>query len=182
MNRKIVVLNGSPRRNGNTSALIESFTKGAEEAGNSVTAFFLHGMDIHPCLGCYGGGKDPDSPCVQKDAMDTIYPAFRDADVVVLASPLYFWNISGQLKCAVDRLFAVAEGMPNYQMPAKECALLMAAESNEYEETVYYYTRLIDHLGWKDIGQVLAPGVLAAGDIKGKPALEDARKLGASIK
>lgn len=90
MSKKIVILNGSPRPNGNTAALIQSFTDGATAAGHTVTRFNLQKMDIHPCLGCCGGGKDASSPCVQKDDMQQIYPAYRDADLVCLASPLYY--------------------------------------------------------------------------------------------
>ena len=182
MGKKIIVLNGSPRKNGNTSALVKAFREGAESAGHSVTEFWLEGMKINGCRGCCAGGKNPDSPCVQKDDMAQIYPAYKEADVVVLASPLYYWTISGQLKCAFDRLFAVAECDPSYTNPRKESALLMAAEGNGFEETVYWYDRLMGHIGWKDCGKVLCGGVMAVGDIEGKPELEEARKLGASIK
>lgn len=182
MGKKIIVLNGSPRKNGNTSALVKAFRDGAESAGHSVTEFWLGGMKINGCRGCCAGGKNPESPCVQKDDMEQIYPAYKEADVVVLASPLYYWTISGQLKCAFDRLFAVAECDPGYTNPRKESALLMAAEGNGFEETVYWYDRLMGHIGWKDCGKVLCGGVMAVGDIEGKPELEEARKLGASIK
>lgn len=182
MGKKIIVLNGSPRKNGNTSALVKAFREGAESAGHSVTEFWLGGMNIHGCRGCCAGGKNPESPCVQKDDMEQIYPAYKEADVVVLASPLYYWTISGQLKCAFDRLFAVAECDPSYTNPRKESALLMAAEGNGFEETVYWYDRLMGHIGWKDCGKVLCGGVMAVGDIEGKPELEEARRLGASIK
>ena len=182
MEKKIIVLNGSPRKNGNTSALVKAFREGAESAGHSVTEFWLGGMKINGCRGCCAGGKNPESPCVQKDDMEQIYPAYKEADVVVLASPLYYWTISGQLKCAFDRLFAVAECDPSYTNPRKESALLMAAEGNGFEETVYWYDRLMGHIGWKDCGKVLCGGVMAVGDIEGKPELEEARKLGASIK
>lgn len=182
MGKKIIVLNGSPRKNGNTSALVKAFREGAESAGHSVTEFWLGGMKINGCRGCCAGGKNPESPCVQKDDMEQIYPAYKEADVVVLASPLYYWTISGQLKCAFDRLFAVAECDPNYTNPRKESALLMAAEGNGFEETVYWYDRLMGHIGWKDWGKVLCGGVMAVGDIEGKPELEEARRLGASIK
>lgn len=181
MSKKIVVLNGSPRKQGNTSALIHAFTEGAESAGNTVKEFFLDDMNIHGCKGCFGGGKNPDSPCVQKDDMDKIYPAYKEADIVVLASPLYYWTISGQLKCAFDRLFAVAECDKDYKNPKKECVLLMVAEGHGFEETLYWYDRLEKHLGWKSIGKVLCGGVMAVGDIEGNEKLEDARKLGASI-
>ena len=182
MGKKIIVLNGSPRKNGNTSALVKAFREGAESAGHSVTEFWLEGMNINGCRGCCAGGKNPESPCVQKDDMAQIYLAYKEADVVVLASPLYYWTISGQLKCAFDRLFAVAECDPGYTNPRKESALLMAAEGNGFEETVYWYDRLMGHIGWKDCGKVLCGGVMAVGDIEGKPEREEARRLGASIK
>lgn len=163
MGKNILILNGSPRVNGNTAALVEAFAEGARSAGHTVTRTDLQQLDIHPCLGCCCGGKEPNSPCVQKDGMEQVYPAYRDADVVVLASPLYYWAVSGQLKCAFDRLFAVAECNADYQNPHKECALLMAAEGFGFEESVYWYSHLMEHLGWTDRGMVLCGGVFAPG-------------------
>lgn len=182
MGKNVVILNGSPRANGNTAALLEAFAEGAVDAGNSVLPFFLQRLKIASCLGCYGGGKDPASPCVQKDDMDEIYPAYKKADYVVLASPLYFWNISGQLKCAFDRLFAVTEESPDLATPPKKAMLIMAAQGDGFEETVFWYNGIMKHLGWTDCGQVLASGVEKPGDVKGTPFIEQARKLGASIK
>lgn len=181
MSKKIVVLNGSPRPNGNTSALVESFAKGAREAGHEVLRFDIQGMNIGGCLGCCKGGQDKNSPCVQKDDMLKIYPDYADADIVVLASPLYYWTISGQLKIAFDRLFAIAECDPGYANPKKDCVLLMAAEGNGYEETIYWYERLMGHLGWTDRGKVLCGGVFNIGDIEGNPKLEEAYNLGKSL-
>jgi len=181
MNKKIVILNGSPRRRGNTSALVKAFTEGAESAGNQVTEFFLNDMDIHGCRGCFGGGKNPDSPCVQKDDMEKIYPVYRAADIVVMATPLYYWTISGQLKCAFDRLFAVAECDKDYKNPIKDSVLLMAAEGSGFEETLHWYDRLMGHLGWTCVGKVLCGGVMAVGDIQGNEKLEEARSLGRSL-
>ena len=181
MSKKIMILNGSPMEKGNTAALIKSFTEGAESSGNIVTEFFIDKMNIHGCKGCFGGGKNPDSPCVQKDDMDKIYPTYKEADIVVLATPLYYWTISGQLKCVFDRLFAVAECNPDYKNPIKESVLLMAAEGNGFEETLYWYDNLEKHIGWKNIGRVLCGGVFAIGDIKDKQELKQAYELGKSI-
>lgn len=181
MKKNILILNGSPRAQGNTAGLIAALTQGAEAAGHTVTRLDLQQMDIRPCLGCCKGGKDPQSPCVQKDGMEAVYAAYRQADVVVFASPLYYWTISGQLKCAIDRLFAVAECDPEYRNPIKSGVLLMAAEGNGFEESLYWYERLMEHLGWTDLGKVLAGGVMNVGDIQGKPELEEARKLGAEL-
>ena len=95
-----------------------------------------------------------------------IYPSYKAADIVVLASPLYYWTISGQLKTVFDRLFAVAECHKDYRNPKKESILLMAAEGNGFEESVYWYDRLMNHLQWKSLGKVLCGGVMAIGDIQ----------------
>ena len=117
MSKKIIVLNGSPRVKGNTSMLVEEFAKGAKEAGSEVTVFNLDKMNINGCKGCFGGGKNPDSPCVQKDDMEKIYPVYKEADVVVLASPLYYWNFSGQLRTAFDRLLPLRSAIKTTQIP-----------------------------------------------------------------
>lgn len=185
MKKKIIILNGSPRANGNTKLLIENFTKGAELAGNEVKCFDLQKMKIHGCLGCCKGGKDAESPCVQKDDMLQIYPAYQNADVVVLASPMYYWGISGQLKCAFDRLFAIAELTPNYTNPKKECVLLMAAEGDSesnFAPVKAFYEGLLSHLKWKNLGIVYAGGNMEIGDIINKPEqLKLAEELGKSI-
>ena len=81
MPKKIVILNGSPRKKGNTSTLIKAFTQGAESTGHTVTEFFLNSMNIRGCKGCFGGHSGRDCPCVQRDDMDKIYPAVRECDV-----------------------------------------------------------------------------------------------------
>ena len=182
MEKKIVILNGSPRKKGNTAALVKAFREGAESSGHTVTEFFLNEMNIHGCRGCFCGGKNPNSPCVQKDDMDRIYPAYKEADIVVLASPLYYWSISGQLKCAFDRLFAVAECNADYANPIKESVLLMAAEGWGFEETLNWYNNLEKHIGWKSIGRVLCGGVMGCGDIEGHKELTEAYDLGKSIR
>lgn len=182
MGKKIVILNGSPRRNGNTSALVNAFAQGAESAGHAVTEFFLNKMEIHGCKGCFGGHSDQDCPCVQQDDMNLIYPAARDCDVMVLASPLYYWTMSGQLRTALDRLFALEEGNSNLlRGNGKSSALLMAAEGHGFEDALTYYDHLIEHLHWKNLGHVLAGGNMDAGDVAGKKEVQEAFALGQSI-
>ena len=177
MAKKIVILNGSPRRNGNTSALVQKFTEGAESAGNTVTEFFLDKMNINGCKGCFGGHSSRECPCVQKDDMAQIYPAVKECDVIVLATPLYYWNMSGQLRTAVDRLFD-GNLLRGHN---RGSALLMAAEGNGFEDVLTYYDHLMQHLKWKNLGHVLAGGNGDVGDIGGKPELEQAYELGKSI-
>lgn len=185
MSKKICILNGSPHENGNTKELINNFMKGTETAGHEVICFDLQKMNIHGCLGCCKGGKNRESPCVQKDDMSKIYPVYEKADIVVLASPMYYWGISGQLKCAFDRLFAVAELNSNYENPKKDCILLMAAEGdteNNFAPVKAFYEGLTSHLGWKNLGIVYAGGNMEEGAILNKPdQLKKAEELGKSI-
>lgn len=185
MSKQILILNGSPRIHGNTAALIDAFTAGAEAAGHTVAGSIWPLWTSTAAGGCLGGGRDPRHPCVQRDGMDAVYPAYMAADVVVLASPMYYWSISGQLKCAFDRLFAVAELGPDLANPVKDAVLLMAAEGDTEENFApvrAYYKALLDCLGWKDAGIVYAGGNMAAGDIEAHPEqLEAARQLGAAL-
>ena len=183
MSKKVLILSASPRKGGNSDILCDQFAKGAEEAGHQVEKIRVQEKKISPCLACYGCRGT--GVCVQKDDMDAIYPHYKDADLVVLASPMYYWSLSGQLKCAFDRLFAVAELSPSYANPVKDCVLLMAAEGDtesNFEPVRHYYHALLERLGWKDCGIVYAGGNMHVGDIAGKPQLEEAEALGASIR
>ena len=183
MGKSIVILNGSPRKKGNTSALTRAFREGAESAGHTVVEFHLSDLSIHGCRGCFGGHSGNESPCVQRDGMDQIYPAVKTCDVIVLATPLYYWNMSGQIRTAVDRLFALEEGDGNLlRGHGRSSALLMAAEGNGFEDVVLYYDHLMEHLRWENLGHVLAGGNCDPGDIEGKAELQKAYELGKSIR
>ena len=139
-------------------------------------------MKIHVCKGCFGGHSSRECPCVQKDDMGKIYPAVKECDVIILASPLYYWNMSGQIRTAVDRLFALEEGDGNLlRGHGRSCALLMAAEGNGFDDVLLYYSHLMEHLRWKNLGSVLAGGNGDVGDIEGKPEIQKAYELGKSI-
>lgn len=182
MGKRIVILNGSPRKKGNTSMLVKAFTEGAESVGNTVTEFFLDSMEIHGCKGCFGGHSSRACPCVQKDDMAQIYPAVKECDVVVLATPLYYWNMSGQIRTVIDRLFALEEGDGNLlRGHDKASVLLMAAEGHGFEDVLTYYDHLMEHLRWKNLGHVLAGGNMNVGDINDKPEIQQAYELGKSI-
>ena len=113
MSKQILILNGSPPHPRKHCGADRRVYCRSGRRRATHPRFDLAALDIHGCRGCLGGGRDPRHPCVQRDGMDAVYPAYMAADVVVLASPMYYWSISGQLKCAFDRLFAVAELGPD---------------------------------------------------------------------
>ena len=106
MSIKILVLNGSPREKGNTAALVKQLTIVAEEIGAEVESIRLHDLDIHPCDACdscQGNGNG----CVISDDMQELYPKLRTADVIVIASPVYWFNLTAQTKLCIDRWYAM---------------------------------------------------------------------------
>ena len=169
MGKKIIILNGAARKNGNTAKLAEAFADGARAAGNEVKSFYLDGMNIHSCKGCLNAGKNSNSPCSQKDDMDKIYVEFEKADVIVFASPLYFWTVTGTLKTAADRLYAELECLGYGRFP-KKSVLLMTADGGDYSQALTWYRTYERNLGWKNLGEVL-----------GKGKVKEAYRLGASV-
>ena len=169
MSKNIIILNGAARKNGSTQRLIQSFSSGARSVNHHVLEFYLDGMNIHSCKGCLRAGHDSKSPCSQKDDMEQIYSAFSDCDVVVFASPVYFWTIPGTLKTVADRLYAELECL-GYNKFVKESVLLMTADGGDYSQAVTWYRTYERNLGWKNRGEVL-----------GKDKSEAAYQLGASL-
>jgi multimeric flavodoxin WrbA len=106
-NKRVLVLKGSPRRKSNSSILADRVAAGAQAAGATVESFVLHTMDIKPCDGCYACQATDTSDCVIGDDMHTLYPKLRDADAIVVASPIYWFTMSAQTKLCIDRWFAL---------------------------------------------------------------------------
>ncbi|MBQ0079860.1 MAG: flavodoxin family protein [Eubacterium sp.] len=193
--KKVLVLNGSPRPNGNTVAMIKEFVRGAEEGGNIVNVCDVARMNIHPCVGCLGGNaQNTSSPCCQKDDMDTVYKYYNECDVVVFATPLYFWNFNAQTKAVIDRLFATMEGeSPDPSVPAyvyylqhKEACLMMPAEEESdanFQLINHYWDGFCERMDYTNYGKLLIGNLMEVGDVKQKPeALEAAYKFGRTIK
>lgn len=180
--KKILVVQGGGRSNGNTAQLVNSFAKGAGESGHSVEIISLVKNEVKGCLGCnacrYG------KPCVQKDCFNDIVPKIKAADCIVFASPLYFWTVSSQIKAFIERFYCIAEEdtsppLGRYEKyPIKDCALLMTSADDffwTFEQAVSYYNfTLVNYIGFNDLGKVLAGG---CGDTNGKPQIDKTNHL-----
>lgn len=156
--KRILVLNGAGKKNGNTAALVNAFRIGAEAAGNQVTEFYLQTMSIHGCMDCQGCARKPKgdpAPCVQKDDMQSIYDAYMDCDVVVFATPVYWFTISGQLKMAVDRLYAIQRNH-GFDAAAKETVFLMTSGGPaEMNPLAIQWYQMFERMGWKNLGMAM---------------------------
>lgn len=102
---KILVLTGSPRKGGNSNTLADNFIRGAEEAGHQVFRFDAAFKEVHPCIGCNKCGMN--GPCIFKDDFEFVRQHIVDADMVVFATPMYYFGISAQLKAVIDRFYAI---------------------------------------------------------------------------
>ena len=168
--KKILILNGSSRKNGYTSLLINAFREGTESNGNEVKEHFIHGMNINYCLGCDACMKTQNG-CVQKnDEMKNIYEDLNDADVVVFASPIYFATFTAELKTVIDRMWGWFNQKPGFS-PKKDLVLLMTARGDDYSMALDQYHVYTKYLGWNDLGTVL-----------GRCKENEAKVLGESIK
>lgn len=174
--KKILIIKTSPRRGGNSDTLADEFARGAVESGNDVEVVSLAGKNIAFCRGCMACMKT--QRCVIHDDADLIREKMLHADVIVWASPVYYYSISGQMKTMIDR------GNPLYtsDYAFRETYLLAAAAEEEEHAVDGAVTAL---KGWVDCfdklelkGVVFAPGVSDKGDIKGHPALLKAYEMG----
>lgn len=175
--KNILIISGGGRPHGNTAQLVNAFLDGAADAGHQTELISLTKTVVKGCMGCnacrYG------KPCVIKDGFNDLVPKIKTADLIVFASPLYFWTISSRIKAFIERFYCIAEEDDNPSLgryekyPKKDCALLMTSADNlfwTFEQVVSYYQfTLINYIGFQDKGMLLAGG---CGDTNGKPQID----------
>lgn len=180
--KNILVVRGGGRANGNTAQLVAAFARGAADAGHAVEVVSLDQVQVNGCLGCNACrfGK----PCVQKDGFNALAPKIRAADLLVFASPLYFWTLSSKLKAFIERFYCLAEEDPapplgRYERyPVKASALLMTSADDffwTFEQAArYYQLAIVNYIGFEDKGMLLAGG---CGDTNGRPRIGETTYL-----
>lgn len=175
----IVVLIGSMRKNGNTDLLAQAFVKGASK-NNTVEVVSVADYKVKPCIGCNSCFTREGNRCFQDDDMNEIYDKLKTADIVVAASPVYFYGISAQLKAVIDRLHTPLRS--DFKIQKLALLLVGAATLPELFDAVkLQYQLILDFFHLKDIGMIFVRGVKDKGDIKKTDALEEAYQLGLSI-
>jgi multimeric flavodoxin WrbA len=125
MNPEILIAMGSPRKNGNTATLAAKLSEGAQAAGATVETLYLNGMNTRPCQSCYKCKEADADNCVLDDDMRQVYPLLREAKALVIASPVYWFNMSAQTRLFIDRLLPVGTG-PHKVLDKKHFGLLMS--------------------------------------------------------
>lgn len=175
----MIILMGSVRKGGNTDLLVQAFAEGARR-NNTVEIISVADYRVNPCIGCNSCFTREGNRCFQEDDMVQIYEKLKTADIVVAASPVYFYGISAQLKAVVDRLHTPMRD--TFSIIKLGLLLVGAAGLPElFDAILMQYRMILDYFQLEDIGSVLVRGVREKGDIKGNAALGEAYELGLSI-
>ena len=177
MSKKVLVLAGSPRKGGNSDILCDAFIKGALESGNTAQKIYLQDLNISPCMACYGcrgTGK-----CVKKDDMEGLLEKMIAADVIVLATPVYFYSMDAQMKMMIDRT------LPRYtEIKDKEFYFIATAAAGEraMERTIDGLSGFTDCLPGAKVRDVIyGSGVYQKGEVKETEAMQKAFQAGKSV-
>ncbi len=176
---KILVLTGSSRKNGNSNMLAQSFCDGAKASGHDVTVFDCAQHKVGGCFGCNYCTKH-EGECVQKDDFAAIRDAIVAADVIVMASPVYYFGLNAQLKAVIDRFYAINDKLMN---ASKRAALLLSMADDDMETAsacLLNFKLMCGYLGWENAGHVIASAAHAPGEVK-EDALKEAKDLALSL-
>lgn len=176
---KIVLLEGSPHKNGASNTLARAFAKGAQKNGHTVTELDIAHMRINPCMGCASGWGE--QPCVLKDDMEGVRKEILQSDMLVFVTPIYFYGLSGQMKILIDRFHCFSS-----QLKAKrvKSALIASAWRTDSEVMHYiedYYLGLSRYLGFRDSGMILGYGCGTAELARTSRYEQEAFRLGKSL-
>ena len=174
----ILVLNGSPRPNGNTRKMVDAFTEGAISASHQVNVVNVCQKNIKGCIACEYCHTKGHGTCVQKDDMQEVYSFLKESDMLVLASPIYYHGISGQLKCTIDRFYSAA--YPAKPPRLKKIAMVLSSgDADMYDGAMFSFEG--DFLGYLKLENM---GVFTAhGNENGSAEkLDEIKKFGASLK
>ena len=176
----IIVLMGSPNKKGSTSILVDSFKKGAEENNNTVEVIDVCHADIRPCTGCVACGYEGD--CVQRDDMLNIRQKLLDCDMVVFATPLYYYGMSAQLKTVVDRFCSFNSSLNRRHLKSALLTVAWNADDWTFDALTAHYKTLVRYINFEDMGMVLGYGCGSPSMTRASNYSELAYKLGASIR
>ena len=177
MNRKVLAIVSSPRKNGNSELLVDEFIKGAQESGQKVEKICLREKKISPCLACESCLRNGGT-CVQKDDMAEVLQKLITADVIVLSSPVYYYSVCAQLKTMIDRTLPV--GADGGKMKNKEFYFITTAADGPraMERTMADLQGFVDCIPGSTVKGKVYGQAFGVGEIKGNPAMKEAYALG----
>ena len=175
----IIVLQGSPNREGSTRIMVDAFVDGASMAGPQVEIVDVARLNIRPCTGCVKCGYE--GPCVQRDAMGELREKILASDMIVFATPLYYFGMSAQLKTIVDRFCSFNSSLSSKRMKSALLAVAWDSDDWTFEALTTHYRTLVRYLDFSNQGMVLGYGCGTPSLTMNSSYVEQARELGRSL-
>lgn len=177
---KILVLQASPNVKGSTAILADEFARGARESGHVVTRVDVDRLGIAPCTGCVACGYE--GPCVQHDDMDGLRQQILASDMLVLATPLYYYGMTAQLKTVIDRFCSANASITRRRMRSALLTVAWNADGWTFDALEAHYDTLVRYLNWRDCGRVLGRGCGTTGMTRRSHYPQEAYELGRSLR
>lgn len=178
MSKKVLIISASPRRGGNSDTLCDQFMAGAKEAGNVVEKVFLRDKKINYCTACYACKND--GTCVQKDDAAQVLDKMREADVILMATPVYFYTMNGQMKTLIDRTVPLYSRMSDKDMYF--IATAAVGSKSAIDRTIEEFRGFMDcYSNFREKGIIKAAGVWNIGDVKETSYMDEAYKMGKNV-
>lgn len=177
---KIVVLIGSPNKNGSTNLIAKELEKGAVEAGHKVVMLDVAHANVGVCVGCVACGYN--GPCIKKDDMKMIKQEILSTDMLVFATPLYYYGMSAQLKKVVDRFCSFNSSLQSKHMKSALLAVAWNSDSWTFDALENHYKTLVRYLNLKDQGMILGRGCVTPGMTARSISMSKAYQLGKSLR
>ena len=174
----ILVISGSPRKGGNTEIMAETFAKGARESGHELTIKMLSALKVSPCVACNYCFTSK-GVCSQKDDMTEILEVLAQADMLVFASPIYWFDITAQLKCVIDRMYAFGKIGFHHKYVG---LLLNSGAPGVYDAAIAQYKATNSYLKWEDKGIIAIAGMDQKGSMNSAEKLHEVFEFGRSLK
>jgi multimeric flavodoxin WrbA len=183
--KHILIVNGSPRKNGNSVILAEQVAAGARAAGAQVESFFLQNMNIQPCNACDACQETSDGDCIIQDDMQTLYPKLRRADAIVIASPIYWFTFNAQTKLFIDRWYALQGSSGNVLAGKQIGVVLTYGDTDPFTSgavnAIRTFQDICRYIG-ADMAGIVYGSATKEGEIRDQPdLLERAFKLGQQL-
>lgn len=176
---KIIVLMGSPNKHGSTGILADSFVRGATEAGHVCEIVDVAHANVHPCIGCVRCGYE--GPCVQKDDVSVIREKLLHCDMVVFATPLYYYGMSAQLKALVDRFCAFNSSLNSRHLKSALLTVAWNADDWTFDALSAHYRTLVRYIHFEDKGMILGYGCGTPSATKRSRYPDEAYRLGKNL-
>ena len=173
------MLQGSPNREGSTRIMVDAFADGASMAGHRVEIVDVARLNIRPCTGCVKCGYE--GPCVQRDAMGELREKILASDMIVFATPLYYFGMSAQLKTIVDRFCSFNSSLSSKRMKSALLAVAWDSDDWTFEALTTHYRTLVRYLDFSNQGMVLGYGCGTPSLTMNSSYVEQARELGRSL-